>query len=254
MTLCEPSRAERYYRLYGPLAFGCGPSQQEKNLEAEEASFDQTLQTDYAQTFAQNQQILQNLNSVLQPIVNAGPSQQGFSAQELSTLNTEAIESNAQGYNQAVQAAAQQENAQGGGTTLLPSGVNAQINAAIGTAAETNLSQEKLGIQQANYQQGLQNWETALAGEENVAGQNNPLGYAGATTNANTAAFNEANTITQQSNQEFSQILGGIAGIGGAIATGGLSGIAGGLGGSLLGALSGGGGGAEGEGSPVEGY
>lgn len=190
----------------------CGPSSQEKQLEQQEASLDQTLQQDYAQTFAANQQILQSLNSVLQPIVEAGPNQQGYSAAELSSLNTQAIESNAQGYNQATQAAASRENAEGGGTSFLPSGVNAQINAEIGTAAESNLANEQLGITQANYAQGRQNWQTALAGEAGVASAENPLGYAGATTSANSTAFNEANQINQQSNQEWSDILGGIAG------------------------------------------
>jgi hypothetical protein len=207
----------------------CGPSQSEKNLEKQEASFDATLQQDYSTTFAENQQILSNLNSVLQPIVNAGPSQQGFSPEEVSTLNTQAIEGNAQGYNQATQAAASRENAEGGGTSFLPSGVNAQINAAIGSAAESNLSQEELGITQANYATGLQNWETALSGEESVAAGEAPLGYASATTNANTAAFNEANTIAQQNNQEFSEIAGGIIGGVTDAATGGFGGVVSGI-------------------------
>lgn len=90
--------------------------------------------------------------------------------------------------------------------------MNAQINAEIGNAAEQNLSREQLGITEANYVQGRQNWQTALAGETRVAAGENPLGYAGATTSSNTAAFNEANAINQQSNQEFSDILGGITG------------------------------------------
>ena len=190
----------------------CGPSQAEKNLENQEASFDATLQQDYSTQFAQQQQILQSLNSTLQPIVEAGPNQQGYSPQEASALSTQAIESNAQGVNQAEQAAAQKEDAAGGGTSFLPSGVNAQINAQIGSAAEANLSNEQLGITTANYDQGRQNWQTALASEENLSSQTNPLGYAGATTNANSSAFNEASQINQQSNQEFSDILGGVGG------------------------------------------
>jgi hypothetical protein len=214
----------------------CGPSSQEKQLEASEASFDQTLQSDYAQTFAQNQEILGNLNSVLQPIVNAGPSQQGYSPQELAALNTQATDASAQAYNEETQQAASQENAAGGGTSFLPSGVNAQLNASIASAAENNLSQEKLGITQANYAQGTQNWQTALAGEENVAGQQNPLGYAGQTTSANSTAFGEANTIQQEENQEESDIIGGVAQGALGIATGGaslgLQGMFTGLGGS----------------------
>lgn len=199
----------------------CGPSQSEKNLQASEASFDQTLQQDYSTTFAQNQDILNSLNSVLQPIVQAGPNQQGYSPQELAALNTQAIESNAQGYQQVAQATGQQEAAAGGGKTFLPSGVNAQINAAEASAAESNLSNENLGITTSNYAQGRANWQQALSGEESVAAGESPVAYAGATTNANQAAFGEANTINQQSNAEFGQILGGIEGIGSA-AVGGI--------------------------------
>lgn len=210
-----------------------GPSQQQKDLEAAQAAFTKTLQQDYSQTFAQQQAILQNLNSVLSPIVSAGPNQQGFSPAELSALSTQAIESNAQGYNQATQAAAAREDAAGGGRSFLPSGVNAQINAELASAAESDLSQEQLGITQANYAQGRANWQNALSGELSVSGQQNPLGYAGATTNANQAAFGEATTIQQMNNQKWSDILGGIASVGMGIATGGLSTLGQAAGGAL---------------------
>lgn len=200
----------------------CGPSKEEKNLEKQEASFDQTLQQDYSQTFAQNQQILSTLNQVLQPIVTAGPNQEGFNLQEKSALNTQAIESNAAGYNAAISAAEQRENAAGGGTSFLPSGVNAQINAEIGSEAEANKANELLDITKADYAQGRANWQTALAGEQGVASGQNPLGYAGATTNANEAAFNEADKIQQETNQAYGDVLSGI----GSIATGAIGGFA----------------------------
>lgn len=206
----------------------CGPSQSEKNLQKSEADFNQTLQQDYAQTFAANQEILKALNASLAPILAAGPNQQGYSPAELAALNTQAIESNATGVNQAEKAAAQREDAAGGGTSLLPSGVNAQINAEIGTAGEENLSREQLGITQANYAQGRANWQTALSGELATASGFNPLGYASATTSANTSAFNEANAINQQSNQMWSDVLGGVVGIAGSFARGYGQGMGGG--------------------------
>lgn len=196
----------------------CGPSAQEKQLEAQQASFSQTLQQDYSEQFANQSQILDNLNAQLQPIVNEGPNQEGYSSEELAALGTEAIESNATGVNQAEKAIQAKENAAGGGTSLLPSGVDAQINGQIASEAESNLSNERLGITTANYNQGRQNWQNALSGELSTAGEQNPLGYAGAGTSANSSAFNEADTIQQQSNQEFSDILGGI----GSIVTGGV--------------------------------
>jgi len=201
----------------------CGPSSQEKQLASQQAGFSASLQKDYAQTFAANQEILNQLNTTLQPIVEAGPNQQGYSAAESAALNTQATETNAQGYNDTLKAASAREDAAGGGTSFLPSGVNAQINAEIGSAAESNLSREKLGITQANYAQGNANWRTALAGEAGVASAENPPGYAQAGTSANSQAFNEANTINQQSNQEFGDIAGSIVGIAAAPFTGGTS-------------------------------
>lgn len=197
------------------MCFG-GPSGAEKKLEKQETAFSTLLMQDYSTTFGEQQDILKSLNSVLSPIVEAGPNQQGYSAAELSALNTQAIDSNARGYNDATKAAASRENAAGGGTSLLPSGVNSQINAEIGNEAEENLSNEQLGITEANYAQGRQNWETALSGELGVSGQESPLGYAGAGTNANSTAFGEAKTIVDQSQAQFANIIGGIEGIGAA--------------------------------------
>lgn len=204
--------------MYGG-ALICGPSQQEKDLAAQEASFDKVLQSNYSQTFAANQEILSTLNGVLQPIVQAGPNQQGYNGQELSALNTQAIDSNARGVQQTEEAAGRQENAQGGGTQLLPSGVNAQIDAGIQSAGELNLSNQELGITQSNYATGHQNWQNALAGEQAVASGEQPLGYASATNNANSSAFSEADKISTESNQEWSNILGDVLGV----ATGGIS-------------------------------
>ena len=61
----------------------------------------------------------------------------------------------------------------------------------------------------------MQNWQNALSGEESVAAGQAPLGYANATTNSNQAAFGEASTIEQQSNQVWSDILGGVGAVAG---------------------------------------
>lgn len=198
----------------------CGPSQAEKNLATSEASFADTLKADFQTTFNSQQGILNTLNDILTPIVTAGPSQQGYSTEELDALNSQAINSNAQVAQQTTQAVNAQENAAGGGRTFLPSGVNQQINAGIQTAAESNLANEELGITTSNYATGRQNWQNALAGEESVASGESPLGYAGATTTSNQAAFGEADTVQQQSQQLLTSILGAVPGIGSAISGG----------------------------------
>lgn len=199
----------------------CGSSAAQNNLANQEASFSQTLQNNYSQTFTKNQEILDTLNSVLGPILTAGPNQPGFGTGELETLNTQAIDSSAQGVQQIEQTAGAEENAAGGGRSFLPSGVNAQINAGIESAAESNLANEKLGIMQASYATGRQNWQNALAGEEAVAAGESPLGYASATNQSNQSAFNEATQINQENQQFTSDLLGGIANV----FTGGLANI-----------------------------
>ena len=196
-----------------------GPSAAENNLANQQAAFSATLQQDYAQTFANNQQILSTLNGVLQPIVTAGPNQQGYSPAEQAALSTQAIDSNAQGYQQTMKALGAQENARGGGQSFLPSGVDSQINAGLANAAESNLSNEQLGITTANYDQGLQNWQNALSGEQQIAAGQNPTGYANAGIQSNQSAFNEASSVNQQSQQMWSDVLGIIPGIGRAIAS-----------------------------------
>lgn len=191
----------------------CGPSQAEKNLATSEASFADTLKADFQTTFNSQQGILNTLNDILTPIVTAGPSQQGYSTEELDALNSQAINSNAQVAQQTTQALNAQENAAGGGRTFLPSGVNEQINAGVETAAQNNLSNQELGITESNYATGNQNWQNALAGEQEVAKGEAPIDYANATTNSNQAAFGEADTVQQQSQQLLTSILGSIPGI-----------------------------------------
>jgi hypothetical protein len=74
-----------------------------------------------------------------------------------------------------------------------------------------------LGIKQAGYTQGANDYNSAISAEEQAAGLYNPTGYSGAATSAGNAAASEANTI-QQENTAASPwtmvggILGGVAG------------------------------------------
>jgi hypothetical protein len=202
----------------------CGPTAAEKSLQAQEQSFSTLLQSDYSQQFQNQQGVLAKLNESLTPTLEAGPNQMGYSPQELAALNTQAINTTGANYrNAAVAAGSALAGRGGGGSSGLESGVEQQIRAGIASGAAGTLSGEQLGITESNYATGRQNYDTALGGAQALAGEYNPLGYAGAGTSANTGAFGEAQTIQQQQAQK-DQMIAGLITSGASDALGGLAG------------------------------
>jgi len=201
----------------------CGPTKEEKSLEAQQASFSQQLQTDYAQRYGSQTADLNNLNNTLTPIMEAGPDQQGFSPQELAAQNTQAINSTGANYANAARALNGQLAGRGGGGVGLTSGVDAQLKAQLAGSAAGALSNEQLGITNANYATGRQNFENATAGVNALAGLTNPTPYASEGNQANQGAFGEASTIEQQQAQADAAIFGDITGVASTVLSGGLS-------------------------------
>lgn len=204
------SRAEHYLLLYGPLSFGCGPSASQEGLAGSETQFMDTLQSNYNTNFADQQSVLNHLNSVLSPIVQAGPDQTGFSPSELAAFNTQAIDSTGA-------AAANTERAIGNETAgrsdsgnLAEAGNVQALKANAASAAEGQLSNEELGITEADYATGRSNFQNAESAELGVSGQYNPVAYAGAANTANTGAFGEETQINKEQSQEQADIAAGI--------------------------------------------
>ncbi|HEX3682202.1 MAG TPA: hypothetical protein VHU83_06635 [Bryobacteraceae bacterium] len=200
----------------------CGSSQNQNNINNAQIQFMDTLTAQYQQEFAQNQEILNTLTSSLQPIINGGPSQEGYSPQELAALNTQATQQAGQAYAQAKQATDESIAAKGGGDLFVPSGATQQVDADLDISAENNLSNQKLNILQSDYATGLSEYESAIGALSGVPGaiDNASTGAAGAVTNSSNAAANEANAITE-ANNSWMGLLGGVAGA--ALGTGGVS-------------------------------
>jgi hypothetical protein len=195
----------------------CGPSNAEKQAQGAEAGFMDTLMANYGTNFASQQQILNHLNGILNPIVAAGPNQTGFNPAEKAALETTAIDTTGAGAaaaERAVQTATAGRNDSG---NLPESGVDQALKEQVASGAEGKLSDEELGIQEADYATGRSNFNNAVAAEEGVAGQFNPVGTAGAANNANQAAFGEASEIEQQQGQMESDIAGGISSLAGGV-------------------------------------
>lgn len=225
----------------------CGPSGAETSLGNQEQSFSTMLQNNYQTQFANQQGVLNTLNHTLTPIVAAGPNQQGFSPQELASMETTAINSTAGNYANAERAlntnAAGQVRtgvgATGSGGSGLQTGIQQQEAGQLASNASGALSGEQLGIVGANYAQGRQNFAQATGGLQALSGEYNPTAYAGLTTQANNQAFGQANTINQQQQAGLKDLysagMGALSAITGGLTGGGsmgLSSITGGLAGT----------------------
>lgn len=190
----------------------CGASQQQENLATSQSNFYNQLTSQYQTEFSQNQAILSNLTKTLTPIINAGPSQQGYSPEEIAALNAQATEGTAAGYRSTATAMNEQEAALGGGNSPITSAAQEQLQSTAMTNAENQLTNAKTGILQSGFQQGATNFANAtgqLVGA--VGGTENPLsGAAGATTGAGSSAMTGATDVNNANNQ-WEGLLGGLA-------------------------------------------
>ena len=192
--------------------------------------FSNTMTSEAKTVFGNADTVFNNMIGQVQQIFSGGPSQMGWSQNQMSAANAAAVEGGA----------TMARNLKGAAITAAPGGGNmpgsdAQTAARIqqGNIAASEAEAKQLNENvQANYEQGNKNWQTAGALEEKL-----PSVYAesGASTmNANAAK--ELNTAQQsqkaldtQNNWEGGLVKSGLA-VAGDLATGGLSGIASGIG------------------------
>lgn len=191
-------------------------TQQEKDLQQEEADFTKTLMADYSTQFANQSAILDSLKSTFEPILQAGPDQFGFSPTETTALRTSASDTTATSFANAKQSLNETLASRGGGDTYLPSGATAQLNAGLDVSAAIENATQQNQITQAGYTQGRSNFVTAASVLGGAAQQYNPLGYSTSSTDANKSAFDEASTIQQQDSAWVGQLGGLIGGAAGA--------------------------------------
>lgn len=193
----------------------CGANQQQQQISDAQQQMYQTLNANYQTAFGQSQAITSALTAQFQPILAAGPSQTGYSQGELDTLNAQATQGTATNYAQAQRATAQQLAAVGGGNTMLPSSVSANILANNTNQYAALRSQEQNQIMQNNYAQGYQNWLQAANVLNSTASQLNPNAYASSATSGGTAAANTANQIASQNNSIWNAAIGALGSVGG---------------------------------------
>ena len=194
----------------------CGTSEDQTEISSEQKEFYKDLNDQYSSIFGQNQAIVGALTSAFMPILQAGPSQTGFSPSQENAMRTQNIENVATDYAQAQKATAQILAARGGGDTLLPSSVDANLIANNTAAAAAQRSQGDLAITNANYDRGYQNWNTAASVLGSTAQLINPNAYAGSITTAGNSAYDSAYKNAQTAFQPWGaafNVLGSAAGM-----------------------------------------
>ena len=200
----------------GPVSLCCGASAEQRQVFQMQKSAAQMLTSQAQQIFGSSSQIFSDLTSAFQPVLAAGPDQQGYSAAEMANLKSQAITQTGQAYKNAAQAAGERAAAAGGGVAVLPSGVTEAQRGNIATAGAAQTAQELSAINTESANLGRQNWLAAaqvLSGAPSVYNAATSAGEAA--TGALSGAATTANQITQ-ANQSWMQpvasILGGIGG------------------------------------------
>lgn len=195
----------------------CGATNAQEQLQQEEMQsiqqYDQMMQTQYAKQSS----LYSTVTSVLQPIFNQGPNQQGMSAAEKATLDAQAVEGTAENYKMAAQAVNEQIAAEGGGgSPAITTGAQQAIKSSIATSAAAEESKQETEIQEQDYALGRENFTNAEEGLMAVAGGENPLGYMQATTNQENVTNQEANAIAEEDNSWINAAIGAAGTIGAA--------------------------------------
>jgi hypothetical protein len=196
----------------------CGATQQQTQISDEQNAFYKQLTDQYSTIFGQSQAITGALTSAFLPILKAGPSQTGFAPGQENAMRTQATENVAQNYAQAQRATAQILAARGGGNTLLPSSVDANLLAQNTNQAAQQRAAAQNTITQANYAQGYQNWGQAAGVLGSTAGLVSPTAFAGQTTGAGGAAMTGATEVANAANSPWNAAFGALGAVGGAAA------------------------------------
>lgn len=218
----------------GAWAFAKGDSTA-KEEEEQTATFDQSLMNIFQSQYSTQQSQLKYLQGQMQPIINQGG--QGYTPEQLTAQRTAASDTDSEQYQQAQAALNNQTSQASGGSKLTGvAGANVESDAALDNAMaqKESADQNQITTNNANLQQ--QNYWNAVNALNGVATEENPLGYAGASSTAGGTVAGLGNTVNA-ANQ--SQLLGALGGMVGGVA-GGLGTAIGGAGGAgSIGALFG---------------
>lgn len=201
----------------------CGATDQQKDLQAKQAAFYDTLTAHYKEAYGNESSILAELTKIYKPIFDKGPGQAGFGAEERTALETNATERTAQSVKQAAQFLHGEEAARGG-SDFIPNGQEGQVDATLAMTALNERTSLQNQIIMNDYDTGRKLWAAAGEGLMGTARTYDPNAAAAVANSAGEAAGKTANEIAQADNSIWSTVIGGLSGIAGAAVGGWASG------------------------------
>jgi hypothetical protein len=186
-----------------------------KESETQQLALNKQLQAAFTTNFAKQSAVLDQLTKRLQPMID-NPT--GYSPEALTALRTSATDTNS-GRFQNAQTALNDQLAARGGAEALPSGVDAQLRAQLGSdAARTEAgTQNQITLDNENLKQ--QNMWNAVGALSGTAQGYNPLGFSGGATAGGTTVANLGQAYKES---QKSGLLGAISGVVGGALTGGI--------------------------------
>jgi hypothetical protein len=218
----------------------CGPSSALKAVNSQIQNFSNQVTSQSSQIFQGASTVFNNIVGSLQGIVNGGPSQQGFSAGQLSAENAAAVNAGATEARNLKGATSSSIASIGGGNTVTNAGEQQNELLGANEKAATDTATAENNIQQADYAQGNENFFKAEQGEEGATNVFNPAtSAAGEASSQQKEAFSSQQEMDNQSNWAMNDIMklgSAAAGVAGGVLTGGATTALGGV----LGALKGG--------------
>lgn len=193
----------------------CGATDAQNQLQSEDMQTMQDYDAAFQQQYANQGAIYSKVKSVLDPILSKGPNQEGFSDAEKNNLDAQAVAGTASNYSAAAKAVGEGIAAEGGGNAPISSGAADQLKEETAQSAAKNESDQETQITAADYTAGREEFQNAEQGEMSIASEENPLGYASATTSQGEATGTVANQIAQEDNSWYTAALGAAGGIAG---------------------------------------
>jgi len=204
------------FRDLGAVFKNCGgvTAGQTQQLAADQA-FQKMMTSDYQTTFGQDQQLFNNLTTGLSQITAAGPGQQGYTAPELASLNSQNINAAAASNSKLQTAIGENAATKGTADPGVESGVVQAERAAAATNVDTAMNNRAAEITQQDYATGRQNYWDATKGLESAPGafQDPASQFANATSNSYKNTGSQADANQQASQEGIDSTLGLITGL-----------------------------------------
>lgn len=182
-----------------------------------------TMSANYNKEFAQWSQVLNGFQANIQPILNGGINQFGFTPGEEAALRTDISNQTTKAFSDQRAALENHIAQQGGGEDFMPSGAKEQLEEQLANEQARTSSDLNTKVTQAGYEQGRQNYLTALNAENTVLSATNPNAFASSAIGAGNGATNAINVANTTSLGGWGGIIGGLVNAGMGALTGGMS-------------------------------